>query len=423
VAEHLIGAWGIKHLVLVSRRGPDAPGASKLAARLAELGGAARIVAADVGDPDAVADLVNGIDPAHPLTGVIHAAGVLDDAVVTSQSRESLARVWSPKAAAAHHLHAATAHLRLSMFVMFSSAGATMGSPGQANYAAANAFCDALAGHRQAAGLPAVSVGWGLWADASGMTGHLGETDLARMARSGVGALSSERALGLLDAACRHGDPHLLAIDLDVRVLSTRTAAGTPSLLRSLVGGGPTRRAAATGPSSTEWGGRLAALPRDEQHDVLLDLVRTHAAAVLGHAGADAVPAEVPFKDLGFDSLTAVEVRNRLSAATGLRLPTTFVFRHPTASAVAEFLREQLCPVAADPAQPIFTELDRLENVVRRFAPEGDARGRLAGRLEALLWRLGDGAAADVDQTVDDDVLQSASDEELFELIDRDVSS
>jgi polyketide synthase 12 len=426
VAEHLITTCGIKHLVLAGRRGPDAPGAPELAARLGELGCETRIVAADVGDPDSVADLIDRIDPAHPLTGVVHAAGVLDDAVVTEQSPKSLERVWLPKAAAAYHLHAATAHLPLSMFVTFSSAAATIGSPGQANYAAANACCDALAAHRQAAGLPALSVGWGLWADASGMTGHLGRTDLARMARAGARALSTERALELLDAACRHGDPHLLAMDLDVRALSTRTAEGTPALLRSLDGGGPTRRVAVTGPSSTDWGSRLAARSRDEQHEVLLDLVRTHAAAVLGHAGADAVPVEVPFAELGFDSLTAVEVRNRLSAATGLRLPTTFVFRHPTASAVAEFLREQLCPVAADPAQPVFAELDRLENVMRRVAPEPDARGRLADRLEALLWRLrGDDAAGldQLDQTRADGVLQAASDEELFELIDRDVTS
>jgi polyketide synthase 12 len=423
VAEHLVTAWGIRHLVLVSRRGPDAPNAGKLAARIAELGGTARIVAADVGDPYAVGDLVADIDPAHPLTGVVHAAGVLDDALVTAQSPESLARVWSPKAAAVHHLHTATAHLPLAMFVTFSSAAATLGSPGQANYAAANAFCDALAAHRQAAGLPAVSVGWGLWADASGMTGHLGETDLTRMKRSGVGVLSAERALGLLDAACRHGDPQLLAIDLDVRALSARTAEETPALLRSLIGGGTARRSAVSGPSSGDLGGRLATLSQADQHDVLLGMVRTHAAAVLGHAGADEVPAEVPFKDLGFDSLTAVEVRNRLSAATGLKLPTTVVFRHPTASAVAEYLREQLCPVAADPAQPIFTELDRLENVLRRLEPEGDARGRLVGRLEALLWRLGDGDTADADEVVDGDLLESASDEELFELIDQDVSS
>src|SRR5262249_45459031 len=163
-----------------------------------------------------------------------------------------------------------------------------------------------------------------------------------------------------------------------------------------------------TGPSPTDWGSRLAARSRDEQHEVLLDLVRTHAAAVLGHAGADAVPVGVPFAELGFDSLTAVEVRNRLSAATGLRLPTTFVFRHRTASAVAEFLREQLCPVAADPAQPVVAELDRLENVMRRFAPEPDARGRLADRLEALLWRLRGDDTADLDQldqTRADDVL------------------
>ncbi|MGH3381784.1 MAG: SDR family NAD(P)-dependent oxidoreductase, partial [Actinoallomurus sp.] len=230
VAEHLVRTWGIRHLVLVGRRGPDAPGAEELAARLGDLGARVRIVAADVGDADAVAELVAGIDAAHPLTGVVHAAGILDDGVIAAQTPERLARVWTAKAAAAYNLHRATERLRLGLFVMFSSSAATLGSPGQANYAAANAFCDALAAHRQTLGLSGVSVGWGLWADASGMTGHLGEVDLARMARSGVGALSSDQALGLLDAGCRHGDPNPLAVNLDVRALAAQPADGLPAL-------------------------------------------------------------------------------------------------------------------------------------------------------------------------------------------------
>jgi polyketide synthase 12 len=169
-----------------------------------------------------------------------------------------------------------------------------------------------------------------------------------------------------------------------------------------------------------DWAGRLAALSWVEQDRVLLDLVRTNAAAVLGHA--DAVRADVPFKELGFDSLTAVELRNRLAAASGLRLPATFIFRYPTSSAIAEYLREQLCPAGADPSQPVFTELEKLESAMKRFAPDGDARGRLVKRLETLLWRLGD-SAGEADQTVDSEALESASDDELFELIDREVSS
>ncbi|MCP9213410.1 SDR family NAD(P)-dependent oxidoreductase, partial [Streptomyces sp. NEAU-Y11] len=425
VAEHLVRAWNIGHLLLVSRGGPDAPGAKELMAHLEELGAEVRIVAADVTDAEAVRELVAGVDPAHPLTGVIHAAGVLDDGLITSQTPEQVARVWAAKATAAAHLHAATEHLRLGMFVMFSSAAGVMGSPGQANYAAANAFCDALAAHRQASGLPGVSVAWGLWADASGMTGHLAETDLARMARSGIAAMPGEQALELLDAACWHGDPQPAAVHLDVRTLAAQPADTLPALLRALVADGTApRRTAATGRPAAGLVSRLAGLPPEEQHHVLLTLVRTQAAAVLGHSDIGAVSGDTPFKDMGFDSLTAVELRNRLSADTGLRLPATFVFRHPTPSAIAGELRGQLCPEGEAPPAPVFGELERLEAAMAAFAPDDEARGRLAKRLETLLWRLTDGSAeTTAGHTVDDGALESASDDELFEFIDRELPS
>nr|WP_307822067.1 SDR family NAD(P)-dependent oxidoreductase [Streptomyces coffeae] len=423
-AEHLVRVWNMSHLLLVSRGGPDAPGAKELAARLEGLGAEVRIVAADVTDATAVNRLVADIDPAHPLTGVIHAAGVLDDAVVTSQTPERLARVWATKATAAAHLHAATAHLRLGMFVMFSSAAGVMGSPGQANYAAANAFCDALAAHRQAGGLSGVSVAWGLWADTSGMTGHLAEADLARMARSGIAAMPGEQALELLDAACWHGDPQPAAVQLDVRALAARPAGTLPALLRSLTADGTAnRRTAATGRPATGLVSRLATLPPDEQHHVLLTLVRTQAAAVLGHGDVQAVSGDTPFKDMGFDSLTAVELRNRLSADTGLRLPATFVFRHPTPSAIAAELREKLCPEQEAAPAPVFGELEKLEAALAEFAYDEEARARLAKRLETLLWRLNDGSAETAGHTVDDGALESASDDELFEFIDRELPS
>ncbi|WP_432040585.1 KR domain-containing protein, partial [Streptomyces cucumeris] len=334
-------------------------------------------------------------------------------------------RVWAAKATAAAHLHAATEHLRLGMFVMFSSAAGVMGSPGQANYAAANAFCDALAAHRQASGLPGVSVAWGLWAEASGMTGHLAEADLARMARSGIAAMPGERALELLDAACWHGDPQPAAVQLDVRALAAQPADTLPALLRALVADGTaTRRTAATGRPAAGLVSRLAGLPPEEQHHVLLTLVRTQAAAVLGHSDIGAVSGDTPFKDMGFDSLTAVELRNRLSADTGLRLPATFVFRHPTPSAIAGELRGQLCPAGEAAPAPVFGELERLEAAMAAFAPDDEARGRLAKRLETLLWRLTDGSAeTTAGHTVDDGALESASDDELFEFIDRELPS
>ncbi|MEU1806747.1 SDR family NAD(P)-dependent oxidoreductase, partial [Streptomyces sp. NPDC019937] len=427
VAEHLVRVWGVRHLLLVSRSGPDAPTAKELACRLSELGADVRIEAADVADPITVSALVAGIDPAHPLTGVIHAAGVLDDAVVTSQTPERLARVWGAKATAAANLHTATAHLPLAVFVMFSSAAGVMGSPGQANYAAANAFCDALAAHRQNLGLPGVSVAWGLWAEASGMTGHLAETDVARMARSGIAAMSNDQALRLLDAACWHGDPRPAAVDLDIRALAAQPTDSHPALLRALTQDARRatgRRTAATGVPAAGLVGRLTALTPDEQHRELLHLVRTQAAAVLGHTDARAVDSDTPFKDLGFDSLTAVELRNRLAAATGLRLPATFIFRHPTSSAIADDLREQLCPAAADTSLPVFGELEKLEGAMARFVPDDQARGRLAKRLEALLWRLADGTPeAAVGQAVDDEAVEAASDDELFAFIDRELPS
>ncbi|MEU5736081.1 SDR family NAD(P)-dependent oxidoreductase, partial [Streptomyces antimycoticus] len=430
VAEHLVRAWNIRHLLLVSRSGMDAPGAPELLAHLTDLGAEPRIVAVDVTDGAAVNDLVAGVDPAHPLTGVVHAAGVLDDAMVTSQTPERLARVWAPKAAAAAHLHAATAQLRLGMFVMFSSAAGVMGSPGQANYAAANAYCDALATHRQAMGLPAVSVAWGLWADASGMTGHLDEADLARMSRSGIAAMSGDQALGLMDAACWHGAPQPAAVQLDLRSLAAQPADTLPALLRTLLANGTTtRRTAATGAPAAGLVAQLAAVPVEEQHRILLTLVRTQAAAVLGHTDAGAVSADTPFKDLGFDSLTGVELRNRLAAATGLRLPATVVFRHPTPSAIAAELREKLCPAQAETSAsaPVFGELDRLEAAMARLVPHDEARDRLAKRLEALLWRLTDGTPAEATgrhhPTSDDGALDAASDDELFEFIDRELPS
>ncbi|MFH8607041.1 SDR family NAD(P)-dependent oxidoreductase [Streptomyces sp. NPDC018029] len=474
VAEHLVREWGVRHLLLASRRGLDAPGSSELADRLSDLGAEVTVAAADVSDPASVVELVGKTDPSHPLTGVVHAAGVLEDGIVTAQTPEGLARVWAAKAAAAANLHEATREMRLGLFVVFSSAAATLGSPGQANYAAANAYCDALMQRRRATGQAALSVGWGLWeapdakpgaaADAKpdvatdaktgvaadgtsqGMTGTLSGTDVARMARIGVKAMTSAHGLALLDAAHRHGRPHLVAVDLDTRVLAHKPAPALPALLRAFAGdqggqgggrgggrgGGPARPAAATAQQNVDWAAKLSVLTAEEQHRTLLDLVRTHAAAVLGHAGTDAVRADAAFQDLGFDSLTAVELRNRLSASTGLRLPATFIFRHPTPSAIADELRAQLAPAGADPAAPLFGELDKLETVIAGHAHDESTRTRLAARLQNLLWRLDDtsvrsdhaAGASDADgDAVENRDLESASDDELFELIDRELPS
>ncbi|WP_143712904.1 type I polyketide synthase, partial [Streptomyces hygroscopicus] len=314
VAEHLVRAWNVRHLLLVSRTGPDAPGAQELTARLAELGAHVHVVARDIGDAAQVAEVLAGVDPDHPLTGVVHAAGALDDAMLPSQNPKRLARAWAAKAAAAAHLHTATARQRLGLFVMFSSFASDLGTPGQANYAAANAFCDALATRRQAAGLPGLSVAWGLWAATSGLTARLADADLARIGRLGIKANSTREGLALLDAACHHGHPHLLALHLDTGSLAAQPPSGLPAPLRALATAGGSARArpaAAEAGQTTDWTGRLRGLPLAEQHRLLLNLVRTHAATVLGHADPGVVRPDASFKDLGFDSLTAVELRNR----------------------------------------------------------------------------------------------------------------
>ncbi|MBU3871433.1 SDR family NAD(P)-dependent oxidoreductase, partial [Streptomyces sp. 4503] len=293
--EHLVRTWQVKQLVLVSRRGSDAPGAPELAERLSDLGAQVRIAAVDVTDGDAVADAVAGIDPAHPLTGVIHAAGLLDDAVITSQSREQVARVWAAKAAAAAHLHTATANLPLRMFVMFSSAAGVVGNAGQAGYAAANAFVDALVTHRRALGLPGLSLAWGLWAQASEMTGHMGRADLTRL--RGMRPLSSERGLTLLDAACRNASPLMVAVDFD-----PAGAAGEelPAVLRGLVAGRTRRRIAEGGPSASGLAGRLVGLGAGARLDVVVEVVRGGVAVVLGFGSGSEVRVDAAFKELGF---------------------------------------------------------------------------------------------------------------------------
>ncbi|KAB7840413.1 type I polyketide synthase, partial [Streptomyces mobaraensis] len=356
VAEHLVRTYGVRHLLLASRRGEDAPGSAELKQHLSELGAEVRIAAADAGDPTAVADLLAGIDTAHPLTGVVHAAGVLDDAVVTAQTPERLAGVWSAKATAARHLHEATRGMPLGLFVVFSSAAALLGSPGQANYAAANAYCDALMRNRRSQGLAGLSIGWGLWQATSDLTGQLGRTDLERMKRTGFAPLSTENGLALLDAARAHGRPYVLAADLDPRT----TADGLSPLLRTLAPPVTRRRVAAAGTAGGALATRLAGLDEEGRLNAVTDLVREHVAAVLGHGSTAQVKVDAAFRDLGFDSLTAVELRNRLSAACDARLPATLVFDHPTPRALAAHLCTRLggAPATGPALPPAAVEAD-----------------------------------------------------------------
>ncbi|WP_199889915.1 type I polyketide synthase, partial [Streptomyces badius] len=354
VARHLVAEHGVRHLLLTSRRGEEAPGAAELTTELTESGAQVTVVACDAADRDAVARLIAGIPAAHPLTAVIHTAGVLDDGTIPSLTPERTAAVLRPKVDAAWHLHELTAHCDLAAFVLFSSMAGTLDNAGQAGYAAANTFLDALAAHRRAQGRPGISLAWGFWQQRSGLTSHLTDADTARLARSGDLGLTAEQGLALFDAALRSDEALLLPIRLDAAALR---AQGTdlPALLRGLVPT-PVRRtvtANSSGVGTSALEGATVGLPEPELLQYLTDLVREHAASVLGHADAAAVDARRAFKDLGFDSLAAVGLRNRLTSATGLKLPATLVFDHPNAEAVAALLREKISPVPASAPAPV----------------------------------------------------------------------
>ena len=317
VARRLVTRHGVRHLLLLSRRGPDAPGADALVRELAEA--TVTIRACDTADRAGLIEALKAVDPAHPLTAVVHTAGVLDDAVVTSLTPDRLEAVLKPKLAA-RHLDELLPEVKL---ILFSSLSGTAGAAGQAAYAAGNAYLDALARRRHAAGLPAVSLGWGLWD--TGMAGHLGEADRTRMDRSGIAALTEDEGLALFDAALGSPEPVLYPVKLD-----PSRATEIPDVLRGLI---RTPRAKAP---------QARVKPKDLSVAALTDLVRGHVGVVLGHAHGTVVDPARPFHELGFDSLTALELRNRLHEATGIRLPATLIFDYPTTAAVAAFLAGEL---------------------------------------------------------------------------------
>ncbi|MBQ1076775.1 SDR family NAD(P)-dependent oxidoreductase, partial [Micromonospora sp. C31] len=349
VSEHLVTAYGVRSLVLASRQGPAAPGADDLVQRLAALGATARVVATDVTDRERVGELVRAITAEDRLAGVVHTAGVLDDGVVSGITADRLADVLAPKVTAGWWLHEATAELDLDLFVLFSSVAGVLGSPGQAAYAAGNAFLDALALLRAQRGLPAVSLAWGMW-DTDGMAASINDADRARVTRAGLVPMTAPVGLGLWDAALTHGGAALVPAVVDLPAMRAQTAAGrVPVMLRALVGSAAKRRRSGTG----AWADRLAGLDPQEARTQVALLVRGMIAQVLGHGGAEAVPADRAFRELGFDSLTAVELRNRINGATGLRLTSTLVFDYPTPGALSEHLYEQLSGQVADQQQAV----------------------------------------------------------------------
>jgi polyketide synthase 12 len=386
VARHVVSHHGARNLVLVSRRGLDAPGAAELVAELSAAGAHVEAVACDAADREALAKVIAEIPMQHPLTGVIHAAGVLHDAVVTSLTPDRIEPVLRSKVDAAWNLHELTRELDVSAFVMFSSIAGLAGASGQANYAAGNSFLDGLAAHRRAHGLPAISLGWGLWDQASSMTGGLGAADRARFGRDGIVAMSSDQALELMDTALIVDEPFMLPAHIDLAALRVKFDGGTlPPMFVDLINA-PTRRqvddSLAAAKSKSALLQRLEGLPEDEQQAILLDLVRANIATVLGSSSPEAIHPDRAFQELGFDSLTAVEMRNRLKAATGLALSPTLIFDYPNSAALAGYMYRELVGSSDQPAAAAAPGEAEIQRVVGSIPVK---RLRQAGVLELLL--------------------------------------
>lgn len=420
VARRLVTRHGVRRLLLTGRQGPAAPGAAELAAELTALGAEVTITAGDVADPEAVAALVAAVPAAHPLTAVVHTAGVLDDALLDSLTAQRLRAVERPKVDGALALHRATEHLDLAAFVLFSSAVGLLGNPGQAGYAAANTQLDALAQHRRVRGLPAVSLAWGHWAQAGGMAAGLTAAEAERLARTGLAPMTTEQALDLFDAAL--DSPHAVLAPARLDLAGASPEAVAP-VLRGLVRARPGRGPATGTDGPAALLRRLAGKPPAEQQRLLLALVRSTAAAVLGHPDAESIRPRTGFMDSEFDSLGAIELRNRLNAATGLRLPTTVVFDQPTPVALAAHLRELLAPAPAEPEPPaapdLLAELDRLEASFARTAPGAETRGQAVDRLAALLSALGGRPAAAGEDIAEQ--ISAVSNDDIFDFIDNEL--
>ncbi|WP_456243466.1 type I polyketide synthase [Streptomyces mesophilus] len=398
VARHLVAEHGVRSLLLASRSGPDAEGADRLAADLRAAGAQVRVVACDVADRDAVARLLACVPGDHPLTAVVHAAGVLADGTLETLTSHSIGQALAAKAGGALHLHELTRGHALSAFIQFSAYAGQIGNGGQAAYTAANTFLDALAVQRRADGLPARSLAWGWWSESGGMADELAAADLSRLRRLGIAPMTNADALALFDAAYAHGSPALVPARVDLTPLRNRPAEELPSLLRDLAASARPRRAKATTSKDSAPAGlaeRLAALPADEAGQVLLEWMSEQVAVVLGHASGAGIDVDQQFTQLGFDSLTAVELCNLLAASTGLRLASTLVFSYPTPRELAEhlsgLLRPATEPAAADEAAGEADEA-HLRELLSTVSVES-LRG--AGLLEQVLALAGPDGTGD----------------------------
>jgi polyketide synthase 7 len=430
VATHLVARYGVANVVLVSRSGAAAEGVTELVGQLEDSGAQVSVVACDVADRDAVAALIAQLPAQYPLKGVFHAAGALDDGLIASLTPERVDAVLRAKVDGAWNLHELTKDLDLSAFVMFSSMAGIVGTPGQGNYAAANGFLDGLAAYRRAHGLAGLAVAWGLWEQTSAMTRHLADRDKARMSRVGLAPMSTENALRLFDTAMVTDRAVLVGARLDPAALADHSAA-LPPLLSHLVAR-PARRIIdethTTAASMTSLVARLEGLSAEQRHNELVDLVSSNAATVLGRTNAADINAGSVFQDLGFDSLTAVELRNRLKTATGLSLSPTLIFDYPTPKVLAEHLDSRLGVTTSGADQQNlmarFNDVTReLQTLLNQPDWKPEDKLHLTNRIQALLTTVN--AHLDPDDLTDtiDDDLYSATESQLFAILDEELGS
>jgi len=384
LAEHLVSTHHVRHLLLASRGGETSANAAPLKATLESLGATVNIVACDIADPRALRALLDDIPAERPLTGVFHTAGLLADSTMAGLTPEAIQKVFAPKVDAAWHLHEQTRHHDLAAFVLYSSSAGTLGSPGQANYAAANVFLDSLAQFRHRQGLPATSLAWGWWQPVTGMSSALSDTDNARIARTGFAPITPEHGNALVDAALDLPYAALAAVPLNIQTLRNNSRSGTlHPLLERLAGLSATRRsrASAEGPDLRK---ELAALDSSARLKYLQSAIAKNIAAILGQEDSTHIALDVSFKESGLDSLLALELRNRLTAASGLRLPATLTYDYPTPEALADYLSEQLLPEVGD-APTVETAGDDDARIREAINAIPIARLRSSDLLDALL--------------------------------------
>ncbi|MFD6435383.1 type I polyketide synthase [Streptomyces venezuelae] len=406
---------GAPHLLLTSRRGPDAPGARELAAELRELGTAVTLTACDVSDPRQLRDLLDQTPPEQPLSAVIHAAGITDLTSIADLSTARLGEVLGSKSDAAWNLHELTRDMNLTAFVMFSSGAGVWGSGQQGAYGAANHFLDALADHRRSQGLPATSIAWGPWAEA-GMSAD--PESLSYFKRFGLLPIGPDLCVKALHQAVGAGDATLTVAHFDwAKFTPTFTAQRPSPFLDDLP---ENRREAEQGGSAAETSAfreELAKTPASQRHGFLVQHVRTYAAATLGRTVED-IPAAKPFQELGFDSLTAVQLRNQLNNTTGLALPATVIFDHPTSESLASHLRAQLGGDGESTGEGgVLAALDKWDATYGTAGMDEAARRRIAGRLHVLVSKWSpaqDGPAGGESGHAD---LEAASADDIFDLI------